>query len=58
MNFDIMPGLHNKNGFWLMLGMMVLTTITLLYYFRRRSLVGRGQKSVAQLLSNQHDDYL
>lgn len=58
MNFDIMPGLHNKNGFWLMLGMMVLTTITLLYYFRRRSLVGRGQKSVAQLLSNQRDDYL
>lgn len=58
MNFDIMPGLHNKNGFWLMLGVMVLTTIGLLYYFRRRSLVGRGQKSIAQLLSRQNDDYL
>ena len=58
MNFDIMPGLHNKNGFWLMLGVMVLTTLGLLYYFRRRSLVGRGQKSIAQLLSNQNDDYL
>lgn len=44
MNFDIMPGLHNKNGFWLMLGVMVLTTVGLLYYFRRRSLVGRGKK--------------
>lgn len=58
MNFDIMPGLHNKNGFWLMLGVMVLTTVGLLYYFRRRSLVGRGKKSIAQLLSNQNDDYL
>jgi Mg2+ and Co2+ transporter CorA len=59
MNFDIMPGLHNKNGFWLMLGVMVLTTVGLLYYFRRRSLVGRGQKSIAQLLSQQNDsDYL
>ena len=58
MNFDIMPGLHNKNGFWLMLGVMVLTTLGLLYYFRRRSLVGRGQKSIAQLLSHQNDDYL
>lgn len=55
MNFDIMPGLHNKNGFWLMLGVMVLTTIALLYYFRRRSLVGRGKKSIAQLLSQQND---
>ena len=58
MNFDIMPGLHNKNGFWLMLGGMLATTIGLLYYFRRRSLVGRGKKSIAQLLSNQHEDYL
>lgn len=59
MNFDIMPGLHNKNGFWLMLGVMVLTTVGLLYYFRRRSLVGRGKKSIAQLLSQQNDsDYL
>ncbi len=58
MNFDVMPGLHNKNGFWLMLGGMLATTIGLLYYFRRRSLVGRGQKSIAQLLSNQHKEYL
>ena len=41
-----------------MLGGMLATTIGLLYYFRRRSLVGRGQKSIAQLLSNQHKEYL
>ena len=34
-----------------MLGVMVLTTLGLLYYFRRRSLVGRWGKSIAQLLS-------
>ena len=56
MNFDVMPGLHNVNGFWLMLGAMILTTIGLLYYFRHRSLVGRGKKSVTQLLSTQNQD--
>jgi hypothetical protein len=34
-----------------MLGGMTATTAGLLYYFRRRSLVGRGQRSVTQLLS-------
>ena len=55
MNFDVIPGLHNPNGFWWLLGSMLATTVGLLYYFRRRSLVGRGSKSVTQLLS-QHKD--
>lgn len=50
MNFDVMPGLHNPNGFWLMILGMVCTSAVLLYYFYRRSLVGRGRKSVTQLL--------
>lgn len=55
MNFDVIPGLHNPNGFWWLLGSMLVTTTGLLYYFRRRSLVGRGNKSVAQLLSHSKD---
>ncbi len=51
MNFDVIPGLHNPHGFWWMLGGRTATTAGLLYYFRRRSLVGRGQRSVTQLLS-------
>lgn len=58
MNFDIMPGLHNRNGFWFMLVSMVLCTAILLYYFRRRRLVGRGEKSVMQLLSKETDELL
>ncbi|MGL4767020.1 MAG: magnesium transporter CorA family protein [Formosimonas sp.] len=55
MNFDVIPGLHNPYGFWWLLGGMLATTVSLLYYFRRRSLVGRGNKSIAQLLSEKQD---
>lgn len=55
MNFDIMPGLHNPDGFWLMILGMVFTSIGLLYYFYRRSLVGRGKRSVTQLLVDKAD---
>lgn len=53
MNFDIMPGLHNPHGFWFMLGGMLLTTFGLLYYFHRRQLVGRGERSVIDLLTRE-----
>ena len=55
MNFDVIPGLHNPNGFWWLLISMVITTGSLLYYFHRRRLGGRGAKSVTQLLSHQMD---
>lgn len=37
-----------------MLGVMLLSTILLLYYFYRQHLVGRGEKSVIDLLAQQH----
>lgn len=52
MNFDVIPGLHNQNGFWWLLGAMVGTTCGLLYYFRYRRLVGRGNQSVTDLLGS------
>lgn len=55
MNFEVMPGIQNPSGFWLMLAGMLVTAVALLYYFYRRSLVGRGQKSVTQLLANTPD---
>lgn len=51
MNFDVIPGLHNPNGFWWMMGGMFLVTGGLLYYFRYRRLVGRGDSSVTALLN-------
>lgn len=37
-----------------MLMIMLITTILLLYYFYRRHLVGRGERSVIDLLAQQH----
>ena len=37
-----------------MLGVMLLSTVLLLYYFYRQHLVGRGEKSVIDLLAQQH----
>ena len=51
MNFDVIPGLHNPNGFWWMMGGMFLVTGGLLDYFRYRRLVGRGDSSVTALLN-------
>lgn len=34
MNFDNMPGLHSRYGYYIALGLMVLTTAGLLGYFR------------------------
>lgn len=44
MNFEFIPGLKSPTGFWIMLGIMLMTTLILLYYFYRRHLVGRGEK--------------
>ena len=56
MNFEFIPGLKSPTGFWIMLGIMLMTTLILLYYFYRRHLVGRGEKSVIDMLGQQHAD--
>ncbi|MFW1810209.1 magnesium transporter CorA family protein [Acinetobacter ursingii] len=53
MNFEFIPGLKSPLGFWMMLGVMLLCTVLLLYYFYRQHLVGRGEKSVIELLAQQ-----
>lgn len=54
MNFEYIPGLKSPQGFWLMLGLMLMSTVILLYYFYRQHLVGRGEKSVIDMLAQQH----
>ncbi len=44
MNFEFIPGLKIANRFSDHAGIMLMTTILLLYYFYRRHLVGRGEK--------------
>ena len=56
MNFEFIPGLKSPTGFWSMLIVMLLTTALLVYYFYRRHLVGRGERSVIDLLAQQHKD--
>ncbi|CAB1219130.1 magnesium transporter CorA family protein [Acinetobacter bouvetii] len=56
MNFEFIPGLKSPTGFWSMLMVMLITTVLLVYYFYRRHLVGRGEKSVIDLLAQQHKD--
>ncbi|MFH7765604.1 magnesium transporter CorA family protein [Acinetobacter sp. BSP-28] len=56
MNFEFIPGLKSPTGFWSMLIVMLITTALLVYYFYRRHLVGRGEKSVIDLLAQQHQD--
>lgn len=54
MNFEFIPGLKSPEGFWFMLGIMLLCTVFLIIYFYRRHLVGRGEKSVIDMLAQQH----
>lgn len=54
MNFEYIPGLKSVHGFWMMLAVMLITTLLLLYYFYRRHLVGRGEKSVIDMLAQQN----
>lgn len=54
MNFEFIPGLRSPIGFWVMLGVMLGCTIGLLIYFYRRHLVGRSERSVIDMLAQQH----
>lgn len=54
MNFVAIPGLTDPQGFWIMLVVMLLTTIILVIFFYRRHLVGRGERSVIDMLAQQH----
>jgi Mg2+ and Co2+ transporter CorA len=56
MNFEFIPGLKYERGFWIMLGIMLITTVLLIYYFYRRHMVGRGEKSVIDMLAQQNQD--
>lgn len=53
MNFEYIPGLKAPMGFWIMLALMLASTLLLLYYFYRQHLVGRGEKSVIDMLAQQ-----
>ena len=54
MNFEFIPGLKSPVGFWIMLAVMLMSTVVLLYYFYQQHLVGRGERSVIDLLAQQH----
>ena len=56
MNFEFIPGLKSQQGFWIMLGIMLMTTALLIYYFYRRHMVGRGEKSVIDMLAQQNQE--
>ena len=56
MNFEFIPGLKSPTGFWIMLAIMFITTLILIYYFYRRHLVGRGERSVIDMLAQQQTD--
>ncbi|OTG68761.1 magnesium transporter [Acinetobacter sp. ANC 4470] len=56
MNFEFIPGLKSPIGFLIMLLVMLITAVLLVYYFYRRHLVGRGEKSVIDMLAQQHKD--
>lgn len=56
MNFELIPGLKDPMGFWIMVVVMLLTTVILLIFFYRRHLVGRGERSVMDMLAQQHKD--
>src|SRR5690606_9979633 len=53
MNFEYIPGLKSPTGFWIMLGIMLITTVLLVYYFYRRHLVGCGEKSVIDMVAQE-----
>lgn len=55
MNFETIPGLKSPEGFWVMVAAMLVTTVLLMLYFHQRHLVGRGEKSVIDLLSQSQE---
>jgi len=46
MNFDVLPGKEWQHGYWAMLGMMVLITIVLLFYFWRRGWIFQREPEI------------
>jgi Mg2+ and Co2+ transporter CorA len=36
MNFEVMPLLKNREGFWITMGAMVVMVAVLLFFFRRK----------------------
>jgi len=36
MNFEVMPLLHDRNGFWMVVGFLLITTAAMLFYFRKK----------------------
>lgn len=56
MNFELIPGLKNPSGFWIMMAVMFFTTLLLILFFYRRHMVGRGEKSVIDMLAQQHNE--
>lgn len=56
MNFEIIPGAKEPMGFWVMMGVMFISTLILIVFFYRRHMVGRGESSVMDLLAQQHKD--
>jgi magnesium transporter len=36
MNFEVMPLLHDRNGFWMVVGILLITTAAMLFYFRKK----------------------
>lgn len=56
MNFEMIPGAKEPMGFWIMMGVMLMSTLILIIFFYRRHMVGRGERSVMDLLAQQHKD--
>ena len=47
MNFKYMPGLNFKNGYYILIGIILLITITSICYFFLKKMVLNFKKSIA-----------
>ncbi len=36
MNFDYMPGVSNQNGFWILAGVVLVSIVSMLFYFKKQ----------------------
>ena len=44
MNFDVLPLIHNRDGFWLATGVMALVAFGLVAWFRRKRYISSGRR--------------
>ena len=44
MNFDVLPLVHNRDGFWLATGVMALVAVGLVAWFRRKRFISSGRR--------------